>query len=166
MNVLKIYTIYKSAIKHSFIKSVCGTTSKNSNTDANDVKQALYEKGPLSMAMYVTDEFKQMNGGIYIPGDECANFTDYGLNHAMLFVGYGTDVDSEGNGTDYWIVKNSWSESWGEQGFVKVVRGQNACGNIAYVEMDRIMEDDVETTTFEMESTTDNGSGSGDTWLF
>ena len=44
-------------------------------------------------------------------------------NHAVVVVGYGT----EANG-DYWIVKNSWGNNWGEKGFIKIMRGSTQCG--------------------------------------
>jgi len=41
------------------------------------------------------------------------------IDHAILAVGYGPN---------YFIVKNSWGVSWGESGFVRMVRGKNLCG--------------------------------------
>jgi cathepsin L len=47
------------------------------------------------------------------------------LDHAVMLVGYGTDASS---GQDYWIVKNSWSKFWGDDGYIKIRRGGNDCG--------------------------------------
>ena len=43
--------------------------------------------------------------------------------HAVKIVGWGTE-----DGTDYWLVANSWNTSWGLEGFFKIARGGDQCG--------------------------------------
>lgn len=45
-----------------------------------------------------------------------------------MIVGYGTE-----DGADYWIVKNTWGERWGEKGYFKLLRGKEHCGIHTYV---------------------------------
>ena len=53
-----------------------------------------------------------------------------GINHVATLVGYGSD---SATGKDYWIVKNSWGKSWGENGYFRIKRGSGTCGINTYV---------------------------------
>merc|ERR1711972_1051668 len=88
---------------------------------AKDDMQALMEaveKQPVSIAIEADKAaFQSYRSGIL--SSSCgAN-----LDHGVLLVGYG----SEG-GKDYWKVKNSWGTSYGENGYVRLLRGKGGAG--------------------------------------
>jgi hypothetical protein len=58
--------------------------------------------------------------GQIFDGCPASNFTK---DHAVAVVGYGSQ-----NGTDYWLVKNSWGPLWGDRGFMRLKRGVGMCG--------------------------------------
>jgi len=49
------------------------------------------------------------------------------LDHAVLVTGWGNDAAT---GLDYWMVKNSWNTTWGDQGYIKlaITDGKGICG--------------------------------------
>jgi len=101
-----------------------GVTGGSYNITAGDEDELmthLYEHGPVSVAFEVVDDFMDYESGVYTSTD-CGN-TPMDVNHAVVAVGYGHE-----DGMDYWIVKNSWSADWGDQGYFKIQRGVNMCG--------------------------------------
>ncbi|XP_075827040.1 cathepsin J-like isoform X1 [Microtus pennsylvanicus] len=83
--------------------------------------------GPVSAAIDAShDSFRFYSGGIYHE----PNCSSYVTNHAVLVVGYGFD-GNETDGNNYWLIKNSWGENWGINGYMKIAKDRNNHCSIA-----------------------------------
>jgi KDEL-tailed cysteine endopeptidase len=71
---------------------------------------------PVSVAIEADTRYFQSYSGGVLTSASCGT----NLDHGVLVVGYGKE-----NGIDYWLVKNSWSTSWGEDGYVKIARSDS-----------------------------------------
>jgi C1A family cysteine protease len=89
--------------------------------------------GPVSVAVSADDIHFQLYKKGVLTSSCGAGITGLDLDHAVLAVGYGTDAST---GVDYYNVKNSWGTSWGEGGYIRLVRGGSTqatgqCGILA-----------------------------------
>ncbi|GAB5372392.1 hypothetical protein AAMO2058_001661200 [Amorphochlora amoebiformis] len=78
--------------------------------------EAVAMVGPVAISLDAGGLPWQLYGGGVLTGD-CGSDID----HAVQLVGYGTE-----NGKDYWLVRNSWGQGWGEGGYIKLYRDPNA----------------------------------------
>ncbi|MFW5871152.1 MAG: C1 family peptidase [Verrucomicrobiota bacterium] len=83
----------------------------------DDIKEAIYEYGPVMAVVYVGPAFQAYSGGIFNTDEGDGQ---YG-NHAVVLVGWN---DDEG----YWIMKNSWGTGWGEDGYMRIAYGTSGIG--------------------------------------
>ncbi|TGZ68102.1 hypothetical protein CRM22_004443 [Opisthorchis felineus] len=88
--------------------------------DSEQIANFLARYGPLSVVLDAR-LLQYYRSGILNP--PVAYCDPQELNHAVLSVGFGTE-----QGIPYWIIKNSWGEQWGEQGYFQLYRGDDTCG--------------------------------------
>ena len=98
-----------------FARGVVGSNNITKG-DESDLEAALATEGPVAIAFKVVPDFRDYASGVY-SSDDCAA-DSLSVNHAVLATGYGVE-----DGMPYYDVKNSWSYTWGNGGYFRILRG-------------------------------------------
>jgi len=117
------YTAKDGTCVYSASKAFTGATVTGfvdvTSKDEDALLDAVATQGVISIAVNAAHHWQLYSGGILDVSFLC-NPDD--LDHGVAVVGYGTEDK------DYWIVRNSWGPTWGEEGYIRLVRGKNMCG--------------------------------------
>nr|BAN41153.1 cysteine proteinase ACP1 precursor, putative [Entamoeba invadens] len=114
------------------IGEICNTTVKNIATvdghkrvtdgDEAGLQEITATYGPVAVGMDASRlSFQFYRKGTIYNDTNCKTFF---MDHCVTVVGYGKNTDGE-----YWIMRNSWGKSWGDEGYFLLARNQNnRCG--------------------------------------
>lgn len=88
-------------------------------TGETEMMAEIYTRGPIACSVYAhSDAFDKYTSGIIQDPNQYNSTT-----HVIAITGWGVDAS---NGIKYWIGRNSYGTSWGEEGWFKLERGVNS----------------------------------------
>jgi len=100
------------------VAHISGFEYATQNQSEKAMQVAMVGHTPLSVCVDASS-WQDYSSGVV---DAASCGTD--LDHCVQAVGYASLT----NGTEYWIVRNSWATSWGIDGYIYIELGQNVCG--------------------------------------
>lgn len=103
---------------HAYVINGWKYLSKNGVPTTNAIKNAIYNYGPVSAAVYVGSDFQGYTGGVF------STTQNGSINHAIVLTGW----DDAGG---YWILRNSWGSNWGVGGYMYIKYGTSQVGYAA-----------------------------------
>jgi C1A family cysteine protease len=89
-------------------------------TPTPDIKSAIMQYGAVGCAVIADDAFQAYTGGVFQSTDSDPDHVD----HDVMLVGWD-------DATSSWILRNSWTSSWGEGGYMRIAYGANCVGTEA-----------------------------------
>ncbi len=89
---------------------------------AQAIKQAIYDHGPVAVAVCAGSAFSRYTGGIFQTNE--SSTCGGGTNHAVVLVGWDDSQQT-------WRLRNSWGTGWGESGYMNIKYGTSNVGYAA-----------------------------------
>jgi len=109
-------------LPHPYVLDNWGTSSAGwefTLPSVQEIKNLIYNQGPVSVAVCAGPQFQDYDGGIFETDESviCSG----GVSHAVNLVGW-DDED------EVWILRSSWRENWGENGYMRIKYGTSNVG--------------------------------------
>jgi len=88
-------------------------------SQVEQIQAEIFKNGPVEGGFSVYADFVHYKSGVYVhkTGELLGG-------HAIKIIGWGVDNSS----TPYWTVQNSWTTTWGDDGYFLILRGKDECG--------------------------------------
>lgn len=97
---------------------IYGGSAYSVPSSPESIMEEIYKNGPVEGAFTVYEDFLLYKSGVY------QHHTGEAVGgHAIKILGWGIE-----NSTPYWLAANSWNTDWGDNGYFKILRGQDHCG--------------------------------------
>lgn len=93
-------------------KIFCPKGTQTHIYDKDEIKRLIYRDGIVDINIYTKENFHDYINGIYDLAEDQSDTTG---SHAVCLVGWGVE-----DNTEYWILRNSWGSTWGENGYMKL----------------------------------------------
>jgi len=95
-----------------------GQNAYSINSKVDQIATEIITNGPVEASFEVYEDFVNYKSGVYrhISGKLLGG-------HAIKIIGWGVL-----NGEDYWLCENSWTDTWGDEGYFLILKGVNECG--------------------------------------
>ena len=124
------YTARDGTCRASQYTSSAGVTKVNNvATKSQNALLAAIAVGPVSVTVEADQAvFQRYTGGI-LNSRQCGT----SLDHAITAVGYGVQ-----DGVTYYIVRNSWGASWGDQGYINIAASGERKSGICGIQIDSV----------------------------
>jgi len=90
------------------------------DSSVNAIKSEIMSRGPVATGVNANPLWDSYTGGVW--KGSCDQTS---IDHIVSIVGWGVDPTDS---SDYWIVRNSWGEYWGEKGWFRIKAGVNCLG--------------------------------------
>lgn len=101
-----------------------GISSYSISKDEEEIKSEIFTNGSVQVTYDVFEDLLNYKTGVYKfeKGESVGG-------HASRIIGWGVE-----NGVKYWLIANTWNETWGDNGTFKMIRGINHLGVEAEVQ--------------------------------
>nr|BAR42354.1 putative papain-like cysteine prorease [Plasmodium falciparum] len=125
--------IYAGYIYHGYFKVSFKdyVVSNRTNDLINIIKDYIIQQGSVFVSMEVTDKLTFDHDGTKVMMSCEDNDSP---DHALVLIGYGDYIKTNGKKSSYWLLRNSWGSHWGDKGNFKLdMYGPNNCnGKVLY----------------------------------